>query len=77
MMRNKSKKARATKKVRRAKAPKKVSTTKTRIHSGRQHIVADVVDSARVQQSIHNYNQGKTKGFATVDEIWEFAESDK
>ena len=77
MMSNKSKKARAAKKARRAKARKKVSPAKRPIHADRHHIIADIVDSARVQQSIHNYNQGETKGFATVDEIWEFAESDK
>ncbi len=77
MMRNKSKKAGAAKKVRRAQARKKVSPAKRRIHAGRQHIISDIMDSTRVQQSIHNYKQGETKGFATVDEIWEFAQSDK
>jgi soluble cytochrome b562 len=77
MMRNKSNKTKAAKKSRRAKASKKVSPAKKRIQAVHQHIIPKIEDSARVQESIHNYHQGKTKGFASVDEIWEFAESDR
>jgi hypothetical protein len=38
---------------------------------------SDTETSARVKESIDNYNKGDTMGFATVDEIWKFAESDQ
>ena len=77
MMRNKSKKARAEKKAKRTKASKKVTPAKRSIRASRQVANSDIEDSKRVQESIQNYHLGDTKGFATVDEIWEFAESDK
>jgi hypothetical protein len=36
----------------------------------------DTILKDRVQQSLQNYQEGKTIGFNNVDEVWNFAESD-
>lgn len=80
-MRNKSKsktkKTRAAKKSKGAKAHKKVSPAKKRNHAIRQLVNPDIEDGARVKESIDNYHKSDTMGFASVDEIWKFAESDQ
>jgi hypothetical protein len=36
----------------------------------------DMILKERVRQSIQNYQEGRTKGIASVEEVWQFAESD-
>jgi hypothetical protein len=81
MMKNKSrsgvKKAKTSRKSKLVRARKKGSPAKKRSHVIRQPVNSDTETSARVKESIDNYNKGDTMGFATVDEIWKFAESDQ
>jgi hypothetical protein len=74
---SKAKKTRTATKTKRAKAPKKVGPPKRRIHVIPQLANPEIRDSGRVKESIGNYHKGDTIGFSSVDEIWEFAESDQ
>jgi hypothetical protein len=69
-----AKKTRVARKANRGKARKKVSPTRKRVQRA---VSSDIEAVTRVKESIENYHRGDTMGFATVDEIWKFAESDQ